>query len=167
MNSSEAFPPSPLCCDFFYTLTHAGVHTLSLSKFESLVICFAKGLMACRVLPPSSVHPLAVILLPHNGLLDGGKKLPRRLDEERWSARGDKKDEETGKEMKKSISSRASELSYSCYDLSSLKSFSRSSSSFVVATTFSFILRALGCFYLSNEPLILFFFSCHYFIRSG
>lgn len=71
---------------------------------------------------------------------------------------GGQKDEETGEEMKKSISSRASELSYSCYDLSSLKSFSRSSSSFVVATTFSFILGALGCFYLSNEPLILFFF---------
>lgn len=67
--------------------------------------------------------------------------------------------------MKKAISSRASELSYSCYDLLSLKSFSLSSFSFLVSAPFSFTLRALGGFYLSNEPLILFF--CHYLIRSG
>lgn len=62
------------------------------------------------------------------------------------------------KEMKKAVSGRASELSYSCYDLSSLKSFSFSSFSFLVCSPFSFTLRALGGFYLSNEPLILFFF---------
>lgn len=71
------------------------------------------------------------------------------------------------KEMKKAVSGRASELSYSCYDLSSLKSFSFSSFSFLVCSPFSFTLRALGGFYLSNEPLILFFFFCRYLIRSG
>lgn len=60
--------------------------------------------------------------------------------------------------MKKAVSSRATELSYSCYDLSSLKSFSLSSFSFLVSAPFPFTLRALGGFYLSNEPLILFFF---------
>lgn len=50
--------------------------------------------MACRSLPPRSAHPLAAILLPHNGLLVGGKKLPMSQDEKRetemkrWSERG-------------------------------------------------------------------------------
>lgn len=70
--------------------------------------------------------------------------------------------------MKKAVSSRASELSYSCYDLLSLKSFPLSSFSFLVSAPFSFTLRALGGFYLSNEPLILFFFSLpHSFWMEG
>lgn len=73
---------------------------------------------------------------------------------------------ERAKDIKEAFSSRASELSYSCYDLSSLKSFPLSSFSFLVSTPFSFTLWALEGFYLSNEPLIL-FFSCHYLIRSG
>lgn len=120
--------------------------------------------MACLVLPPRSVHPLATILLPHNGLLVGGKKLPRKpswKERDRGeSQRGGeiKRWRESAKEMEKAISSRASELSYSCYDLSSLKSFSLSSFSFLVSTPFPCTLRALGRFYLSNEPLILLFF---------
>lgn len=75
---------------------------------------------------------------------------------------------ERQREMKKAVSGRASELSYSCYDLSSLKSFSLSSFSFLVSAPFPFTLRASGGFYLSNEPLILsFFFFCSYLIRSG
>lgn len=65
---------------------------------------------------------------------------------------------ERQREMKKAVSGRASELSYSCYDLSSLKSFSLSSFSFLVSAPFPFTLRASGGFYLSNEPLILSFF---------
>lgn len=97
--------------------------------------------MACRVLPPRSVHPLAAILLPHNGLLVGGKnyqgaktrgrqgcrKRERKREIKRWRER------EGEKEMEKAVSGCAAELSYSCYDLSSLKSISLSSFSFFVS----------------------------------
>lgn len=75
---------------------------------------------------------------------------------------------ERAKDIKEAFSSRASELSYSCYDLSSLKSFPLSSFSFLVSTPFSFTLWALEGFYLSNEPLILFFLSLpHSFWMEG
>lgn len=112
--------------------------------------------MVCRVLPPRSVHPLAIILLPHNGLLVGGEKNYHEGRVGREGARDRQKDEERRKKMKKAISSRAAELSYSCYDLSSLNSLSLSSFSFLVPTPFCSPLGPLGRFYLSNEPLILF-----------
>lgn len=72
--------------------------------------------------------------------------------------------------MKKAVSGCAFELSYSCYDLSSLKSSSLSSFSFLATPScpFYFTLRAFGGFYLSNEPLILFFVSLlHSFWMEG
>lgn len=54
----------------------------------------------------------------------------------REGARDRQKDEERKKEMKKAISSKAAELSYSCYDLSSLNSLFLSSFSFLVPTPF-------------------------------
>lgn len=74
---------------------------------------------------------------------------------------------ERAKDIKEAFSSRASELSYSCYDLSSLKSFPLSSFSFLVSTPFSFTLWALEDFYLSNEPLILFFPVITSFVLDG
>lgn len=74
---------------------------------------------------------------------------------------------ERAKDIKEAFSSRASELSYSCYDLSSLKSFPLSSFSFLVSAPFSFTLWALEGFYLSNEPLILFFPVITSFVLDG
>lgn len=108
--------------------------------------------MACRVLPPRSVHPLAAILPPHNGLLVSGGKISNEPGQEK---------RERGRVLGRDEAGcllQASELSYSCYDLLSLKSFSLSSFSFLDFALFSFTLKASGGFYLSNEPLILFFF---------
>lgn len=65
--------------------------------------------------------------------------------------------------MKKAVYGGALELSYSCYDLLSLTSFSLSSSSFLDFASLSLTLGALGGFYLSNEPLI---FICFFYFMS-
>lgn len=52
------------------------------------------------MLPPRSAHPLAAILLPHNGLLVDGKKIPMSQDEKREMESHGGIESERGREIK-------------------------------------------------------------------
>lgn len=167
-NSSEESPKHYSCLDSTdFTRVNQHTHTYTHTLVVALHSIWANGVLC--VLPPGLVHPLAAILLPHNGLLVGGKNYQgartrretvRKTEIKRWRERE--------KEMKKAVSNRASELSYSCYDLSSLKSF--------LSLLFHFLfppsslspsgLWEVFIFLMSRWFSILFFF-CRYLIRSG